>query len=169
MPQKITRDAFLYFNHRTNSPKKQFAQCVTCRKFVPHEYMGDKSTTDLCVEHGSKVKVGEEWSCGVYTIWPKGSPNPQVIRDHAGELAKGIPGSVTPEESGLVERQVRCENCYFYERTCNLYFQLNSLLPTIFDLDIHVDEYGCCNAQTEDQDGLEAKLDSILKKFSARG
>lgn len=146
---KNTRDAFLYFNHRPNSPKTQFAQCVTCRMFVPDEYMGTDNDKDLCIAHGSKVKVGEEYSCGLYSGWPKGPPNPQVIRDHAAELKKGIPGSVTPKESGLVERQVRCENCAFFQGHCELYRVLNKALPKLWDLDEKVDPYGCCNANIE--------------------
>jgi Pyruvate/2-oxoacid:ferredoxin oxidoreductase delta subunit len=147
---KNTRDAFLYFNHRPNSPKTEFAQCVTCRMFVPDEYMGTDSDMDLCVAHGSNVKVGEEYSCGLYSGWPKGPPNPQVIRDHAAELKKGIPGSVTPKESGLVERKVRCENCAFFDKNkCRLYMMLNKTLPNLFDLDENVEPYGCCNANIE--------------------
>jgi Pyruvate/2-oxoacid:ferredoxin oxidoreductase delta subunit len=149
---KNTRDAFLYFNHRPNSPKTQFAQCVTCRMFVPDEYMGTDNDKDLCIAHGSKVGVGEEWSCGVYSPWPKGSPVPEVIRNHAAELKKGIPGSLTPKETGLVNRKVRCQNCYFFKagpKKCNLYELLNKALPELFDLDENVDPYGCCNANIE--------------------
>lgn len=149
---KNTRDAFLYFNHRPNSPKAEFAQCITCRMFVPDEYMGTDNDKDLCVAHGSKVKVGEEYSCGLYSGWPKGPPNPQVIRDHAAELKKGIPGSVTPQESGLIDREVRCENCHFFraaESKCHLYEMLNQALPELWDLDENVDRYGCCNANIE--------------------
>jgi hypothetical protein len=144
--EKITRDAFLYFPPHPNSPEDEAAQCITCRKFVPNSYT--KGTVDLCIEHGSKVKVGEQWSCGLYSNWPKGPPNPEVIRDHAKELSKGIPGSVTPEQSGLVDRQVRCQNCFFYETKCNLYLMLNKALPEYFDLDANVNRYGCCNANT---------------------
>lgn len=149
---KNNRDAFLYFNHRPNSPKTEFAQCVTCRMFVPSEYMGTDDDMDLCIAHGSKVKVGEEYSCGLYSGWPKGPPNPQVIRDHAAELSKGIPGSVTPAESGLVEREVRCQNCFFFkpdEKKCGLYMALNKALPELWDLDENVDPFGCCNANIE--------------------
>lgn len=151
---KNNRDAFLYFDPSPKSPKDKFAQCETCRMFVPDEYMGGKEGNesddmDLCIAHGSNVKVGETFSCGLYAGWPKGPPNPEVIKDHARELKKGIPGSVTPDESGLVDRQVRCENCIFHLKknsTCHLYDMLNKTLPKYWDLDIHVDPKGCCNA-----------------------
>ncbi len=146
---KNSRDAFLYFDPSPKSPKDKFAQCGTCRMFVPDEYMGKKDDMDLCIAHGSNVKVGETFSCGLYAGWPKGPPNPEVIKSHAEELKKGIPGSVTPDESGLVDRQVRCENCLFYKKDgsiCNLYDMLNRQMQKYWDLDIKVDPYGCCNA-----------------------
>lgn len=113
--------------------------------------MPTKGSKDLCIIHGSKVAVGPNYSCGLYCVWPKGSPNPEVIRDHAYELVGNLPGSVTPEQSGLVERQVRCENCVFYRSTegqCGLYDTLNRSLPGMFELNSKVDKHGCCNAQT---------------------
>jgi hypothetical protein len=148
--QRVTRDAFLYFDPK--SPEKQFAQCSTCRKYVPKKFLGASAPFDLCIEHGSKVEVGPGWSCGMYSVWPKGSPDAVVMRNHASELKPGLPGSVTPEESGLVDREVRCENCGFFQSAackCGLYAALNLLLPRVFDLDSAVDEYGCCNANTE--------------------
>jgi len=146
---KNNRDAFLYFDSSPKSPRGKFAQCETCRMFVPDEYMGNDDDMDLCIAHGSNVKVGETFSCGLYSGWPKGAPNPEVIRDHAAELKKGIPGAVTPDESGLVDRQVRCENCLFHNRSpseCHLYDKLNKALPELWDLDTKVDPHGCCNA-----------------------
>lgn len=146
---KNNTDAFLYFDSSPKSPRGQFAQCISCRMFVPDKYMGTDNDMDLCIAHGSNVKVGESFSCGLYSGWPKGSPNPEVIRDHARELKKVIPGAVTPDESGLVDREVRCENCFFHRKSpseCHLYDQLNKALPELFDLDIKVDPYGCCNA-----------------------
>lgn len=146
---KNNRDAFLYFDSSPKSPPSEFSQCSTCRMFVPDEYLGRKDDIDLCVIHGSNVKVGESFSCGLYCGWPKGPPVPEVIRDHAAELKKGIPGSVTPDESGLVDRKVRCENCVFhlkYPSTCHLYDMLNKAMPEYWDLDINVDPKGCCNA-----------------------
>jgi hypothetical protein len=154
MTEKIERDTFLYFNHHENSDKNEFAQCSTCRMFVPDENMDDKSDYDLCILHGSKQKVGETYSCGLYAIWPKGKPNPIVVNDHAEELKKGIPGSVTAKESGLVNRKVRCENCFYFDKNsskCKLYLKLNNNFPSIFNLDVNVEKYGCCNANTAKQ------------------
>lgn len=144
--EKITRDAFLYMNSKANSPKDEFAQCSTCRMFVP-TYEGGS-----CILHGSKVRVDDDDSCGLYAPWPYGTPNPKVVEDHCKELAKDLPGSVSPEESGLVSREVRCQNCeYFEEDTyhCHLYHILNHTFPEVFNLDHTVEPYGCCNANTE--------------------
>jgi hypothetical protein len=148
--EPVERDAFLYLDP-DKSPPATFAQCAPCRMFVPQEYMSAKFKNDLCILHGSKVKVGEGYSCGFMCGWPTGKPNPDVMKDHAAELEKDIPGSVTPEESGLVERPVRCENCDYHEAEageCGLYKMLNEKLPEVFSLEIRVDDHGCCNANT---------------------
>lgn len=126
---KITRDAFLYLDPR--GPKTRFAQCSTCRDWVS----GDRR----CVIHGPRVTVSGTMSCGVYIY---GTPQPPGTATSA---------RITPEESGLVDREVRCENCvHFNGRTdeCELFRLLNEKMGDIFDLDIAVDEHGCCNAQT---------------------
>lgn len=145
--EKLTRAAFLYMDHSPKSPADEFAQCDTCRMFVP---AGEAAPSARCVVLGSKFKVIDEGSCGLYSVWPKGKPDPTVVRDHAVELSKGLPASVTPEEAGYVERQVRCENCTFLRgaNECGLYDTLNKTLPGLFQLDIHIDPHGCCNAQT---------------------
>lgn len=148
MVEKIGRDAFIYLDPG-KTPKKAFAQCGPCRMFVPHEALDGFRKHDLCIIHGSNVKVDEGYSCGLMVGWPKGKPNPDVVKDHAAELKKNIPGSVTPEQSGLVDRQVRCENCDYHNAEagkCGLYGMLNAKFPKVFDLDEKVDEYGCCNA-----------------------
>jgi hypothetical protein len=55
---------------------------------------------------------------------------------------------VTPQESGLVDRQVRCENCKFGGEECGLYKMLNKKMPEVFDLDTKIESKACCNAQT---------------------
>jgi len=129
MSGKLTRDAFLYMAPRF-APKTRFAQCSTCRDWV----MGDRR----CVIHGPKVTVPGTASCGLY-VW--GVPHP------AGTETKF---RVTPEESGLVNREVRCENCTWVEGDmdrCGLYRLLNQRMPGVFDLDTHIEKHGCCNAQ----------------------
>src|SRR6516225_8608187 len=101
MVAKIERDAFLYLAHGV-SPAPTFAQCGPCRMFVPNEALEGFRRTDLCIIHGSDVAVDDGYSCGFMCGWPTGTPNPEVIADHAAELRKGIPGSVTPAQSGLV-------------------------------------------------------------------
>jgi hypothetical protein len=84
------------------------------------------------------VKVNAAASCGLYV------PGKPVSSGFAQPL-------VTPKESGLVERKVRCENCTFAvdgARICGLFSALNDSLPSMFDLDTKIEPQGCCNAQT---------------------
>ncbi len=145
MADKVGRDAFLYL-----APKKDeedFAQCEACRMFVP-EVEGREG--GRCVIHGSDVEIDEDDSCGFMVEWPTpdGKPNPEVVEDHAEELAKGVPGSVTPEESGLVSRRVQCHRCRFMVEgpRCGLYMELNRVSNN-FDLVVEIEEHACCNAQ----------------------
>lgn len=122
---KITRDAFLYLDPR--APRDRFAQCSTCRDWVT----GDRR----CVIHGPKVTVKGSMSCGLYV---NGSPQPPQTATYA---------RVTPEESGLVDREVRCENCRFFgDDECGLFRLLNDHMGDYFDLDVKVHAQGCCNA-----------------------
>jgi hypothetical protein len=129
MTGKLTRSTFLYLAPRF-APKTRFAQCSTCRDWVT----GDRR----CVIHGPKVTVPGTASCGFY-VW--GVPKPKGTATSA---------KVTPEESGLVDREVRCENCTWGDNgatLCGLYRILNQKMPTMFDLDEKIDPHGCCNAQ----------------------
>lgn len=124
---KLGRDAFLYLDPRF-APKNKFAQCSTCRDWVS----GDRR----CAIHGPKITVAGTASCGLY-VW--GVPKP------AGTETRTL---VTPEESGLVDRDVRCENCrWFEDDQCGFFGMLNEELGDFFDLDVRVDAHGCCNAQ----------------------
>lgn len=116
---KITRSAFLYLEGKDDD----FAQCGTC-------VFGD----DHCaVMNGRKVSA-DDGSCGFYA---KGAPN-----------ACSIVANLSREQTGYVERQVRCGNCKFYgSGHCNLFAQLNRDLPALFDLDEKVSRFGCCNSQ----------------------
>ncbi len=145
MPDKIGRDAFLYLPPK-KGVEEDFAQCGPCRMFVP-EVEGREG--GRCVIHGSEVEVDEDDSCGFMVPWPSpdGAPNPEIVEDHAEELAKGIPGSVSPEYSGLVSRRVQCHRCRFMEEgpTCGLYVELNR--SSNFDLEVEIEAHACCNAQ----------------------
>lgn len=129
--EKITRATFLYMDPR--NPENKFAQCATCVNFIR-----DKG---LCFGMSKADKIGPNYSCGFYV------PGENAVGKEPQNL-------FTPEEAGLVERQVRCENCVFFDpnteprKHCDLYTQLNLILPGLFNLDRYVDEYGCCNAQT---------------------
>jgi hypothetical protein len=95
---------------------------------------------DLCAIHGTEVKVTAGMSCGLYI---HGDP----ITDPKPGDAKKI---VTPNESGLVDRQVRCENCKWGGKevyVCGLFSLLNLRHGNIFKLDTSIDPKGCCNAQ----------------------
>jgi len=146
MAEKIKRDAFLYLEPKAAKHKKDFAQCKACMMWT-----GGKSNT--CTIHGGSVKVTGGMSCGLYV---EGDPMP----DHAGSEE----ALVTAEESGLADRDVRCENCEHGNvetATCELFQELNS--SSLFDLDEKISPKGCCNAQTP-----QAKtIDALRKKAEA--
>jgi hypothetical protein len=124
---RLTRDAFVYLDPKP--PENEFAQCSTCRMWVPSE---------RCSIHGPDVKVTGGMSCALYI--------------HGEPLAEGTETSlvVTPAESGLVDRKVRCENCRWggpTKRSCELFNLLNHTRPDIFNLNVLIDPKGCCNAQ----------------------
>jgi hypothetical protein len=165
VPDKIGRDAFLFMKPGSPGENEDFAQCGPCRMFVPESYLDSKSGTARCILHGSDVEVDDDDSCGLFARWPTGEPNEQVIRDHAAELMKDIPGSVTPEESGLVSQQVQCHRCQFEKNDstiCGLFEELNGKFPEKWDLDTAIEQHSCCNAQkpkgkTRDSDSKELR------------
>jgi hypothetical protein len=129
IPLPITRDAFGY--QEDNRGNKQCGQCIM---WVP-----DKMR---CTVHGEGEPVYHFSSCDYYI---HGEPQ-------SGRKAVKL---LTPEESGLVHRQVRCENCWFLDRGgaegsihCDLFEKLNKIRPQLFDLEEAVEPGGCCNAQT---------------------
>jgi hypothetical protein len=122
--QKIKRDAFLYLNPDGDK------QCGTCRDWIKNH--------DRCYIHAKDVVVPGTASCGFYVHGDPIANNPTPL------------GAVTPEESGLVDRPVRCENCVYggpgvYE--CELFHTLNAIHAD-FALDTAIEPKGCCNAQT---------------------
>jgi hypothetical protein len=134
-PEKITRDAFLYLDPQGPNTA-EFAQCETCVMF----------TGDRCIIHGPDVEVDCDDSCGLYIHGPK-------------KLGDAPIKMVTPEESGLVDREVRCENCVYFDKTystCQLFEMLNRRFPKTFDLATRVNKLGCCNAQTPKPDDEQA-------------
>jgi hypothetical protein len=148
MANKIGRDAFLFLE--PHGGEDDFAQCGPCRMFVPGSYLDGKLEGDRCIIHGSDVEIDDDDSCGFFVPWPGPEANPEVVGDHARELLKDIPGSVTPEESGLVSRRVQCHRCKFEKNdatVCGLYEDLNKQLSKFFDCDTKIEPHACCNAQ----------------------
>ena len=120
---KTTRDAFLYMKGNV----KDFAQCSSCVFWF--------SKINRCQLHSDKDKIDGDDSCGLYV---QGKPQ------ETGKCAS----LTTPKQSGLVDRKVRCENCWhFSNNNCSLYENLNKKLPEVFDLETKVGPQDCCNAQ----------------------
>ena len=138
---KINEAAFLYLDPK--EPKEKFAQCAACMMF----------TGSTCTIHGKDVKITGKMSCGLYV---HGKPMPE----EKGHEMK----SVTPKESGLVDRQVRCENCKFYHdpNICDLFGRLNK--EGSFDLNTKVNQYGCCNAQEPKESEFRTAAREALKE-----
>lgn len=132
--EKIERSAFLFMKARGKN-KGRFAQCITCIHFLIDQ--------DRCYLQRDRDDVDDDDSCGGY---------------YPGEPTKGTDlkplGNSTPEELGFVEREVRCQNCMFFDPDsealthCDLYTQLNRMFPALFKLDRYVEKLDCCNAQT---------------------
>lgn len=123
---KVKRDAFLYLDPEPGID--DFAQCSSCRDWVE----GD----ELCVIHGPRIVIPGTASCGFYVFGdPRSEGSPTYFW-------------MSPRESGLVNRKVRCENCKWFgaEGFCKFYHILNNEMPDIFDLETKVDAKGCCNA-----------------------
>lgn len=126
MAEKVGRDAFLYFDPKP--PADQFGQCGTCGAWIE-----DKQR---CYWHAPAKQIDADDSCGLYA--------------HGKPLNGAEPtNAVTPQESGLIDGQVRCEHCLFFDAKaseCGLYQKLNDDLGDEFDLDTQVSPQGCCNA-----------------------
>lgn len=123
--KKITRNSFLYMAPKP--PQTSFAQCGTCVMF----------TGTGCTILG-KVRITKGMTCGLYV---HGAPS-------YGQEGKEK-SLTTPQECGLIDEQVRCENCRYGGEHCELFEMLNDKLPNIFDLETKIDLNGCCNAFTK--------------------
>ena len=136
----MDRATFLYLQ-----PKKKthnFAQCATCKMFLQKEH--------LCSLHGKNVRIDATMSCGLYV---PGGPAEDSEIEH-------VQANVTPKESGLVDRKVRCEHCEYYEagdNDCLLFRMLNIS-------DYKVDPDGCCNAQ-EPKDEEKKDKRATLQRY----
>jgi hypothetical protein len=121
---KISRAAFLYLP--PTGDKTSFAQCGSCGMFIPG--------AQRCWLFGADDKVVANASCGLYIQGkPSDDQEPQ--------------NKVTPEHAGYNLGQVRCENCrWFTGSECDLFKLLNDQQSQVFDLDVKVEKYACCNA-----------------------
>lgn len=148
---KIGRSAFLYLepDEKSHGNHKEFAQCATCPLWTGKDHL-------TCVIHGKKLEVLGTDTCALYV---NGKPMP--------EMAGKEKPYVTTEESGFEKRQVRCENCLYFQPVgglCKLFFMLDSEFPDDFELGSKVAALGCCNANIpkEFKKG-ERKRDAILR------
>lgn len=122
---KVKRDIFIYLDPQ--EPKDKFAQCETCEMWT------DSKRNRCSILGESNVTAG--MSCGLYV---HGDPTPDQ------ETAP----TYKPEDVGLVDHQVRCENCGAYDPkrgVCEEFEMLNQKIPHMFDLDPKVNAKGCCN------------------------
>lgn len=119
----MKREALLYMepNSKSYGDPHKFAQCSTCPMWAGDEY-------NVCSIHGKKVPVKGTATCGLYV---NGEPMGKMAYEHAMPF-------VTPAQSGLEDRDVRCENCNYYHGSCVLFETLG--------MDPDVEATGCCNA-----------------------
>lgn len=124
------RACFLYMEPKPDTP--EHAQCVTCIRWG--------SVNKRCEELQKNDVVDKDDSCGLYS---QGKPKPVVVPS----------GQYTKKIVGFVSEKTRCENCNVFDNRdknpkewhCDLYVQLNRILPRMFKLDIYVKPRGCCN------------------------
>ena len=135
-PDKIKRDAFLYFDNAADSP--QFAQCGPCFHF-------DKDNEICAVFLWEEADVTAVDSCGLF-----------VPGTYDGHRVKEGEGVSRKEADFAIDTQVRCENCNYGGDDCELYAMLNEALPNVFDLETKINSQGCCNAFTKMSDKMKA-------------
>lgn len=132
--RRIFRDAFIYLEPLALKNDDDFAQCSSCVFF--------HSVEETCAIHGKSIRVKSDASCDFYL---NGLPN--TVENFIADLDSRY--------TGLVRRQVRCENCRYSgsEATvCNLFKTLNEKLPELFDCETVIEPKACCNAQEPKDD-----------------
>jgi hypothetical protein len=123
------RSVFLYMEPSPDTP--EFAQCGTCSNFIPD--------AERCFWFSEQDEVDSDDSCGLYV---QGDP-------HGGRVPTGL---MEPKVAGFYEGKVRCQNCNAVDNRdpsrihCDLYVQLNRMMPRIWDLEEKVKPRACCNA-----------------------
>jgi hypothetical protein len=139
----IKRDAFLYLDPKGKG--EDFAQCRSCMMWT-----GTAGAHPLrCHIHGKGRKITGDHTCGYY-VHGKPMPNGPIMR------------SVTPKESGLLKKEVRCENCKHFNSSaseCGYFVKLNKTGGHA--LNVIVNYEGCCNAWEEDK----MPADEIMGKY----
>ncbi len=96
------------------------------------------SVNKRCEELQKNDDVDKGDSCGLYS---QGSP----------KLVAVPSGQYTKKQVGFVSEKTRCENCNVFDDRdkknmhCDLFVQLNRMMPRMFKIDIHVKPRGCCN------------------------
>lgn len=137
----MDRSTFLYIGPKSGD---KTGQCASCKMWLKDH--------KLCSLHGKNVKIEATMSCG---LWVTGGPAKESEMEH-------VSAAVTPKESGLVNKQVRCINCEYFKKDEN-----ECLLFEILGIEDHtVDANGCCNAFHSDE-GEEKKesKQATLKRF----
>ncbi len=64
-------------------------------------------------------------------------------------MVEGEKGSVQPYQVGYTTNPVQCQRCRSFdmeEAECEMFEELNTKLPSIWDLDCSVKPNACCNA-----------------------
>ena len=135
----MERSNFLYLEPKGDKPG---FNCNSCKMFLAKQ--------GICSLHGKDVKIKPTMSCG---LWSCCGPAPESEMEHVSK-------AFTPEESGLVDAEVTCKNCEFFEKEDN-----DCLLFKTLNIDHKVLPDACCNAWTGDD--KESKKEEP-KKFIKR-
>jgi hypothetical protein len=105
------------------------------------------SSDNRCMIHG-KRQVTASMSC-VYYVFGKNRPADTTAVTN-----------LDPSETGLIDRQVRCENCkWFEDPACNFFIRMNK--TGLFQLETRVSAKGCCNAQEPPEQSKKSKEEPI--------
>lgn len=122
------RSAFLYMEPNPETDK--FATCGTCASFNREK--------KRCKWFGPNDEVDENDTCGLYVQGPNTNEAPT--------------GFSTKKEAGFFDGPPQCRRCNAYDARdksrihCDLYVQLNRMLPKQWKLDEEIKPHACCNA-----------------------
>lgn len=128
------RSAFLYMEPDPDTP--DHAQCKTCFNFL--------RGVGRCHWLQEDDEIDFDDTCGLYG---QGTPNDDPNAKPSGQYTK--------ETVGFFDGRVTCHRCNAYDDRdkshihCDLYVQLNRMLPQLWKLKEEVIPRGCCNAWGE--------------------